>query len=562
MSSDNAKVVASLTFKAATEEWEFEEIHKLNYETFVEEIPQHERNREHRLVDRFHAENVYFICLSGRDLLGMVAVRGKRPFSLDAKIENLDSYLPAGQVLCEVRLLAVRKSRRTGQVLRGLLKMVGEYSALEGYDVAVISGAARQEKLYRHMGFIPFGPRVGTAEAPYQPMYLSWKAFNQNLTKTIVDSEELGAVKDDEEEKIDFRSLVRDKTFAEVINLLPGPVSVHQDILQAFASAPISHRSNRFIADIRNTQQVLCGIVNAKHAELLQGSGTLANDAVAWELSHLNHAGLVVSNGEFGDRLVDHAERSELKCDVVRFEWGKPISYDEVEKKLSAGSGIGWVWCVHCETSTGILNDLGRMQSMCAKRNVKLCVDTISSVGTVPVDLHDVYLASCVSGKGLASLPGLAIVFHNHGIVKEGRSVPRYLDLGLYANVHGVPFTMSSNLLYALRAALRRIKLPDRFKYIADLSSWMRTELQKRGYRILAAADISSPAVVTVVLKAEIPSQEVGRRLEDRGILVSCNSEYLVKRNWVQMCLMGECTQEKVATAIEKFHAVVRELGG
>ena len=31
-----------LVFKIATEDWEFDLIHQLNYKTFVEEIPQHQ----------------------------------------------------------------------------------------------------------------------------------------------------------------------------------------------------------------------------------------------------------------------------------------------------------------------------------------------------------------------------------------------------------------------------------------------------------------------------------------------------------------------------------------
>ena len=34
---------------------EREQVHRLNYETFVEEIPQHAPNPERRLVDRFDA---------------------------------------------------------------------------------------------------------------------------------------------------------------------------------------------------------------------------------------------------------------------------------------------------------------------------------------------------------------------------------------------------------------------------------------------------------------------------------------------------------------------------
>src|SRR5438034_5436080 len=82
---------SSLRFKIATEVWEFEAIHRLNYKTFVEEIPQHTNNPDQRLVDKFHAENTYAICLSGNQLVGMVAGRGQRPFSLDHKVPNLQA---------------------------------------------------------------------------------------------------------------------------------------------------------------------------------------------------------------------------------------------------------------------------------------------------------------------------------------------------------------------------------------------------------------------------------------------------------------------------------------
>src|SRR3954452_4109789 len=82
-------------------------IHRLNYETFVEEIPQHAANPERRLVDRFHDENTYFLCISDGDLAGMVCGRCERPFSLDQKLADLDRWLPPHRKAVEVRLLAV-----------------------------------------------------------------------------------------------------------------------------------------------------------------------------------------------------------------------------------------------------------------------------------------------------------------------------------------------------------------------------------------------------------------------------------------------------------------------
>ncbi len=82
---------ASLIFKIADETWEYEEINRLNYETFVEEIPQHEHNNERKLQDKFDSENIYIICLLGTKLIGMVALR----MSCVGNLEQLDRRAPA-----------------------------------------------------------------------------------------------------------------------------------------------------------------------------------------------------------------------------------------------------------------------------------------------------------------------------------------------------------------------------------------------------------------------------------------------------------------------------------
>src|SRR5215208_6697112 len=161
-----------LTFKVATDQGELEQIHRLNYRTFVEEIPQHAPNERGELVDRFDRENAYVVCRRGERVLGMIAVRGVRPFSLDAKIDKLDSHLPPNRRVCEIRLLAVEPEHRTGVIFRGLVTELMAYCLRAGFDTVVISGTTRQLKLYRHLGFVPFGPVVGTGDALYQPMFL------------------------------------------------------------------------------------------------------------------------------------------------------------------------------------------------------------------------------------------------------------------------------------------------------------------------------------------------------------------------------------------------------
>jgi hypothetical protein len=168
-----------LVFKIADSTEEFEAIHRLNYRTFVEEIPQHEANPDGRLVDRFHTENAYLICLAGGELAGMLALRTRRPFSLDFKLQDLDALLPPGRRIGEVRLLAVEPAHRYSRVLPGLFRLLERECFARKLDLLIVSATTRQHRLYSRLGFEPFGPLVGNEAAPFQPMSLSLERFRE-----------------------------------------------------------------------------------------------------------------------------------------------------------------------------------------------------------------------------------------------------------------------------------------------------------------------------------------------------------------------------------------------
>jgi aspartate aminotransferase-like enzyme len=287
--------------------------------------------------------------------------------------------------------------------------------------------------------------------------------------------------------------------------------------------------------------------------EILVGSGTLANDAVAVQIAALGEPGIVLTNGEFGDRLVDHAHRFDLSFEAVRLPWGTPFDYDLVADRLARAPGLDWIWFVHCETATGMLNDLDTMVTLAQERNVRVCVDCVSSLGTVPVDLRHVFLASGCSGKGLGAPPGLALVFYNHTLEPSSRALPRYLDLGYYARSEGVPFTSSSNLVAALQTALERMDAEAHFRELRAISTWLHRELAARGIQILVSEPECSPAVVTLVLPKYIDGQQLGKQLEAEGCWISYNSHYLVERNWIQMCLFGEFSREAISSVLDRL---------
>jgi len=503
-----------LRFKIATTVAEFEAIHRLNHATFALEIPQHAANPVGRLVDRFHADNTYVVCLSGDTVVGMVAGRCSRPFSLDQKVPDLDAHLPPHRKAVEIRLLAVAPAYRHSAVFAGLVRMISRHFMDKQCDLALISGTVRQLKLYRHLGFRPFGSPVGSDDALYQPMFLTLDA----LQRTDL-----------------FRS--RGTRMRRAANFLPGPVAIGDEVLAACAASPISHRDPAFVEQLGHVRNRLAQLAGARHAVLLVGTGTLGNDVVAAQLRCTAGHGVVLSNGEFGERLIDHARRWNLQFSTLKYDWGLPFDWAQLRAKLDR-IRPQWVWAVLCETSTGIHNSKERLLASCTSIGADLCLDAVSAVGLFPVNLAGVRLATAVSGKGLAALPGLVAVFHDGRVAPAGQ-VPRYLDIAEYESAAGVPFTHSSNLVASLDRSLSATHWPEKFERVARDSLELRANLRKLGLQVVAPEAEAAPGIVTIALPAGTDSEDVAKALSAEGMQISSMSSYLRRRNWVQVCLMG-----------------------
>ncbi|TFG75294.1 MAG: aminotransferase class V-fold PLP-dependent enzyme [Thermodesulfobacteriales bacterium] len=220
---------------------------------------------------------------------------------------------------------------------------------------------------------------------------------------------------------------------------------------------------------------------------------------------------------------------------------------------------IKWVWVVHSETSTGVLNDLKILKEICINTGTRMCLDCVSSLGTLSIDLNGVYLASGVSGKGLASYPGLCFVFYNHEI-RPSNSLPRYLDIGFYTKSEGIPFTMSSNLIYALSQALKAFDNGHRYQNIVEITQLVRDKIHDAGFEIVAEAQNASPGLLTISLPNWLSSSDLGQKLQDNGFLLHWRSRYLLQRNWMQVALMGECSQDQIRPLFQLLSGIENPL--
>jgi aspartate aminotransferase-like enzyme len=94
--------------------------------------------------------------------------------------------------------------------------------------------------------------------------------------------------------------------------------------------------------------------------------------------------------------------------------------------------------------------------------------------------------------------------------------------------------------VYALQTALRRTNWAEKIRQIAESAVWLRGRLRELGFEVLADQAFASPAVFTIILPPGVTSKTIGAQLKNEGYLLSHQSGYLLKRNWIQICLMGE----------------------
>ena len=335
-----------------------------------------------------------------------------------------------------------------------------------------------------------------------------------------------------------------------MINFSTGPVTVLPSVSRVFAEPPISHRSPEFKAMFNSLTATISERLSVKETFIVTGSGTVANEIMVGQIALRGDRGLILSNGEFGERLVGQARRHRLEFDVLRAGWGDRFSTDEIETLLQTGE-FKWILFCHCESSTGVINPLKKIEDLCKQYSCGLYVDCMSTFANMPLDLSGVNMATASSGKAIGSFAGLALVFSNQEI-PEGHTLPVCLDLHHVKRTGGVPFTISSNLLVALHEAVKHNLAPGRWRQLAGYSQQIYELLNSMELVPFATPD----SRVFTIAPTDTDVSVMAMQLDRLGLHLSYQSEYLLKRNWLQLAIFGTYTQAEIDHALKCLRAV------
>jgi len=216
----------------------------------------------------------------------------------------------------------------------------------------------------------------------------------------------------------------------------PGPLLCSAGIKQAM-QRDLGSRDLEFIEAVKFVRSGLLKVAGVTPEEWtvvpMQGSGTFSVEAVFQTAVPKNGKVLIMANGAYGSRMKKICETVGIECDFHLSSEAAPVPLETFEKFLKKKK-YDLVATVHCETSSGVMNDVEAM-SQTAKSiqpSTRFFVDAMSSFGAVPLSLTNVdYLVSSAN-KCLEGVPGFGYAICRKSALAECKGNSRSLSLDLF----------------------------------------------------------------------------------------------------------------------------------
>jgi aspartate aminotransferase-like enzyme len=210
---------------------------------------------------------------------------------------------------------------------------------------------------------------------------------------------------------------------------------------------------------------------------------------------------LCLSNGLFGDGFADFVESYGGDPTVVRAKYDEALPLSDLDAALMEGD-YEVATLVHCETPTGVLNDVAPALERFREHGAVTVLDAVSSLGGVPVPTDNVDVCLGASQKCFSAPPGLTIASIRERAWERMEGVE---PDSLYTNFlpwqdtsDGFPYTHLSANVIALDIALDRV-LTEGLDTVYDRHHEAANRCRERGrdlgIELFAEPERSSPTV-------------------------------------------------------------------
>ena len=264
-------------------------------------------------------------------------------------------------------------------------------------------------------------------------------------------------------------------------------------------------------------------------AYILGGEGILGLEAACASLTEPGDRVLVLDNGIFGRGFADFVKMYGGEAVLFTSDYQHPINPPDLRAFLEKDSDFKYATVVHCDTPSGILNDISELCPLLSEFGILTVVDSVAGMfgEYVNVDESKIDILCGGSQKALSAPAGLTMLWVSDKAMEamENRKTPiasfyaNILTFKTYYEDKWFPYTMPISDINGLRAALDNVKADkDILERHAKIAAATRGAVQKAGLKLYPEEGFSN--TVTVI--------EVPEGLTDTQILSTIRDKYNV----------------------------------
>ncbi|KLU76870.1 pyridoxal-phosphate-dependent aminotransferase family protein [Clostridium botulinum] len=358
--------------------------------------------------------------------------------------------------------------------------------------------------------------------------------------------------------------------------LTPGPTQVRENVrLERAKETTNPDIDIQFYDFYKETCEKVAKIMNTKNeVRILSGEGILGLESACASLTEPGDRVLVIDNGIFGEGFGDFVKLYGGEVVFFKGDRQKNIDVSELKKFLEKDSDFKYATVVHCDTPSGVLNDIEKICPLLKSKGIITIVDTVAAMGgeELKVDEWNIDIALGASQKAISAPPGLTIVSISKDAfnVMENRNkqiASFYCNLLVWKDYYKnkwFPYTMPISDIIGFRKAIDNIleegieNTIKRHKNIADAT---RKALVEVGFTTYIKSGFSSTVTVINVPK-EINSEELLKLLREKYNLLITGSFGYLKGKVIRIGHMGEnAKKEKILFVLNVFEKALISLG-
>lgn len=359
----------------------------------------------------------------------------------------------------------------------------------------------------------------------------------------------------------------------------PGPSEIHPRVFSAMGRPTIGYLDPVFVKMMDELKELLRYAFQTSNALTFPVSGP---GSVGMEMCFVNMVSpgdkvIVCSNGVFGGRMIENVRRCGGTAIVVEDPMGSPVDPNKVEEAFRNNPDARILAFVHAETSTGVASDAKTLAEIARKHDAYTIVDTVTSLGGIPVLVDEWGLDAVYSGsqKCLSCTPGLSPITFSDRVVEDvkKRKTPVqswFMDINLLLGYWGETtrtyhHTAPTNALYSLHEALVMLREE------GLEASWARHQrnhralkagLETLGLKFLVEERYRLPQMNAVYVMPGVDELQVRRRLlNEFNIEIGAGLGTLAGKIW-RFGIMGySCKMENVMLCLCALESVFDDMG-